>query len=163
MNGCISQDNITVTVGLAPAITESNGSLSTGSYTSYQWYLDGAIINGATNQSYDPTENGDYTVEVSSGNCRELSVNFFYTMSSIGDDLSTSFKVYPNPSNGVVFIESNADNQIQSIRIKNHLGQTIQTLNKPIKKAQIRLMAGVYFIEMSNSNGVEIKKLVVTK
>jgi hypothetical protein len=36
----------------------------TGSYTSYQWYLDGEAIPGATGATYDAAEPGQYKVEV---------------------------------------------------------------------------------------------------
>ncbi|MCW3091614.1 MAG: hypothetical protein JWP81_2683 [Ferruginibacter sp.] len=36
---------------------------------SYQWYKDGAVIGGATNQTYTANASGDYTVEGKSGSC----------------------------------------------------------------------------------------------
>ncbi|MBR1630286.1 MAG: hypothetical protein IJ680_00350 [Paludibacteraceae bacterium] len=40
-------------------------SVTASPVTSYQWYKDGSAIDGATNQTYTPTESGDYYVIVS--------------------------------------------------------------------------------------------------
>lgn len=36
---------------------------------SYQWYKDGTLINGATNQMYETNEAGEYSVTIDLGNC----------------------------------------------------------------------------------------------
>lgn len=41
--------------------TPSGGS---GTYASYQWFLDGSVIGGATTSSYSATESGEYAVTV---------------------------------------------------------------------------------------------------
>lgn len=43
--------------------------LSTIGGNSYQWFKDGVIINDATNQMYQTTESGVYSVQVDLGNC----------------------------------------------------------------------------------------------
>ena len=42
--------------------TGGNVQLNTYGYNSYQWYVDGNIINGATNPSYNASTSGNYTV-----------------------------------------------------------------------------------------------------
>lgn len=52
-----------------PSITFSGGSLNTGTYSSYQWYFNGAEISGATSSSHTPIEGyGEYQVEVTNSN-----------------------------------------------------------------------------------------------
>jgi len=48
-----------------PVITNTNNVLSTGQYSTYQWFNDNGNITGATNQNYTPTVNGNYRVAVS--------------------------------------------------------------------------------------------------
>lgn len=43
--------------------------LATSAGTSYQWYLNGVAISGATNQTYDTELSGTYTVTVDLGGC----------------------------------------------------------------------------------------------
>lgn len=59
------------TVGFCP----SGGMLTAYSHPglTYQWFLNGSAINGATNASYMATAGGNYTVEVANGNCTDLS------------------------------------------------------------------------------------------
>jgi len=43
--------------------------LSTSSGSSYQWYLNGQIISGATEQTFDTEISGNYSVQVNFGGC----------------------------------------------------------------------------------------------
>ncbi len=47
-----------------PVITVDNEFISTAAYLSYQWYKDGTSVSGATNQIYEVTDNGLYSVQV---------------------------------------------------------------------------------------------------
>jgi hypothetical protein len=69
-NGCEST-SVAFVVSTNPAPTVSGAStgctsvsLSTGTFSSYQWIKDGADVGGATNQTYDATASGTYTVRV---------------------------------------------------------------------------------------------------
>ncbi|WP_235855744.1 gliding motility-associated C-terminal domain-containing protein [Flagellimonas aequoris] len=42
---------------------------NSGDYQSFQWYFNGEEISGATSATYNPTEAGDYFVQVSKSNC----------------------------------------------------------------------------------------------
>src|SRR5205085_3135472 len=46
-----------------------NVTLTSSSATGNQWYLNGNPIGGATNQTYDATASGDYTVVVTTSGC----------------------------------------------------------------------------------------------
>jgi CSLREA domain-containing protein len=81
--GChsIFSDAVTVTVNPIPSTpTISAGgpttftaggsvTLTSSSATGNQWYLNGSPIAGATNQTYDATASGDYTVVVTTNGC----------------------------------------------------------------------------------------------
>src|SRR5690606_26976985 len=57
-----------------PVITENDGVLSTGAFSSYQWYREGNAVNGATSSTFTPGQAGSYTVKVTDGNgCENMS------------------------------------------------------------------------------------------
>jgi hypothetical protein len=92
-------------INLQPAtITEViPGTLGTdvsGTGYSYQWYLDGNAIPGATNQYFTPTFSGNYTVKIIyPGGCENISSAFSFISSlSVHSNHENSLKVFPNPA-----------------------------------------------------------------
>jgi hypothetical protein len=67
----------------------------------YQWFLSGTAINGATSQTYTPTANGVYSVIVTNANnCSTSSLDFnFNTLAvySVNSTLNASIEAFPNP------------------------------------------------------------------
>ena len=59
-----------VVLGPSSGCAETGALLNTGTYASYQWYVNGTLITGATNQTYLTTESGFnyYTVSVTDTN-----------------------------------------------------------------------------------------------
>ena len=75
---------------------------------------------------------------------------------STGSGTST---VYPNPSNGDFAIELH---QTSQVNVFNAMGQQVLSLNEVNGMQQLHLSeAGIYFVRISNDNGVEVKKVVV--
>ncbi|HXB42068.1 MAG TPA: S41 family peptidase [Bacteroidia bacterium] len=70
--------------------------------------------------------------------------------------------VYPNPGNGNISISS-AEN-IKELRVYDILGNIISTTYPDKKDVKITIEnEGVYFIHLNSSQGVSIKKVIVTK
>ncbi len=73
----VNSNSVTMVVNTAsvPTITEIvAGTLQSSVAVSYQWYLNGNPIGGATNQTYVYSSVGNYTVEITDANgCIELS------------------------------------------------------------------------------------------
>ncbi len=94
----------------------------------YQW-LDCnngfAIIPGATSQSYSPTSNGSYAVQITAGTCTDTSS--CVQISSLGvNDLQTfSVNMYPNPVLNKLIIENKGAKEKLVFEILNSLGQVI--------------------------------------
>jgi len=67
--------------------------------------------------------------------------------------------IYPNPTSGSFTV---ALDEESNVSIFNMLGQNVMSLNKVSGIQQLHLdEAGIYFVQISNANGVEVKKLVV--
>jgi hypothetical protein len=91
----------------APVISLSGvDTLSTTSYTTYQWLLNGTAISSATGQSYIAGSNGNYQVSVTNASgCSDTSA--IYTLTGLG--LATIsvplITIHPNPSSGDFYFE----------------------------------------------------------
>ena len=73
-------------------------------------------------------------------------------------DLGT-FSIYPNPTHGEFTVELR---QTSEITVFNAMGQQVLSLNEVSGLQHLHLDAtGVYFVRISNGNGVEVKKVVV--
>ena len=139
---------------------------------SYQWYLNGELIQNQTSQSFEATESGDYQVEVVSNNCTaELSDIFTFEVTSLEATLVEvyGFKIHPNPAvddlqisfkrlpEGQLNFTLRASNGavIQHIQSK---GQTNQAWNVDFDLEN--LAKGVYLLEVITEKGSFIKKIV---
>jgi hypothetical protein len=97
--------HVTVFPELIPFITISGNhdTLFSSAAQSYQWFLNGDSIPGASNQYYVPGESGNYTVAVTDGNgCAGTSENLEFTyigIETVGGNF-TSLNLYPNPGKG---------------------------------------------------------------
>ncbi len=88
------------------SISAMGALLTTIAGTSYQWYFDGSIIPGATDQSYLANETGDFSVEVSFANgCVGVSNPFPMSFVSLTDLSEVVLRIYPNPASHVLNIE----------------------------------------------------------
>lgn len=92
-----------------PVIVRSGMTLSTSTvYASYQWYRNGKIISGATGRYYTTSFDGDYKVVVSNSNgCFNSSDVLKLNANGVSEVVVTGeIRLYPNPSEGIVHIES---------------------------------------------------------
>ncbi len=103
-NGCSATSNaitVTVTAGSTPTATAQGATaLCTGgsvvistpsvSGSSYAWHRNGAVISGATSNSYTATLAGNYTVTVTSGTCSGTSNAIGVTISALTTPSTTA-------------------------------------------------------------------------
>lgn len=73
---------------------------------SYQWFLDGDPIFGATDHTFTPQTNGAFAVEVWDANgCSTLSEVYILESLSVTDRDRLTLNIYPIPSSGEVYID----------------------------------------------------------
>jgi hypothetical protein len=93
-----------------PVITNDGNGLLTASPAfdgNVQWYLNGALIDGANELVYQATESGDYTVTFSNdfGCVAESSSTLEdVTVTGVREQEHIALKLYPNPTEGEVFL-----------------------------------------------------------
>jgi hypothetical protein len=141
---------ITITVNTAPvAIIHWNGTqlFSPISFYSYQWYLNGVLIPGATGQYYTPTQTGLYYVMVSNENgCKSLSPNYNLLTLSINSLSIPSLPIYPNPTSGMLQVDNFKEG---TLYVYNAMGQLIIQQTDPIIDLS-KHANGIYHIRAYN-------------
>lgn len=131
-------------------VTSDGVTLTSNNTTAnYQWLdcdLNFAQLTGETNISLTPAP-GNYAVELSENGCSDTSDCFTITMVGITELNPIDAKVYPNPSNGIVFIDVDAISTFQLIDLN---GKTI--LEKELTKGENEL-------DLSEINGIFIYRI----
>ena len=166
-NGCdsllISEINvepiIDVSTSNAGATISSNANGAT-----YQWINceDNSLVIGETGQNFSPSNNGNYAVIVTINNCSDTSdcVN----ISTVGineKSLTNTVKIYPNPVNQKLIIETNLSSG--TIILFTALGQEIivRGINGPRQIFDLGNVAnGIYFIKVESGGKQIIEKII---
>lgn len=121
----------------------------------YQWLNcsnNYSIISGEDNQSFTPTANGDYAVEITDGSCVDTSVCFAVLNVGVNNNFPTGISVYPNPTTGDVSLNLGETYTNVTIGISNILGEVISQRNyTTAKDIQLTVDAapGIYFITIN--------------
>lgn len=160
----------TLTISANPSTTLIPGQTTTLSVAvspnagaSYQWFLDGVLIPGATASTYvvDIDGFGNYTVAVTDVNgCRGTSGAFAITGGS-----SENMFIYPSPNMGQFQIRfGNSLNLSRMVSIFDAKGTRVYTktysITQPFERLDVDLRnhgKGVYTVELSDHRGARIK------
>lgn len=142
-------------------------SVSPGSWPAYQWYLDGALIPGATGPVYVPTQSGFYECRLTtSGGC-----NYFLGLQTevVNTALPasvTAFSLTPNPTSGSLMLQLVLahserftllllDGQQRAVFSQTHQGQRLE------KKIDLRFLpAGTYYLTVQLEHGKFVRQIV---
>lgn len=134
----------------APTISQFGESLVSSAGVTYQWYLNGMEINGATQQSFTPLGSGSYQVGITdAGGCNsELSDPYDFQYTGIGEqDDEKGITVFPVPSNGIIsFSENMNPEKFSALRLYEQSGRLILTC-KPDRTLDLSFLEnGLYFL-----------------
>ena len=167
LDGCASTlETGTVSVTELPDVTTTvadNIITASQNGATYIW-LDcdngNSVVNGENGQSFAPSINGNYAVEVTLDNCSDVSQ--CSTISTIGiEEVDTeSIEIYPNPVSELINIQS-------SVSLINKLSQILDASGKVVIAVTLdnsqainvsSLAPGFYILRIENSNYRFVKK-----
>ena len=142
---------------------------NTGTGYTYQWSKNDNIIAGATSSSYVAKTTGSYTVQIDSA--ASVAGSFpvvVQVCNSITDLTEYSFSVYPNPTNGLLNINSNINLSGFNIQIYDIVGrlvtsQTLAALNNSLNVSNVSNGTYLYRITDKENNIVAQSKFNVVK
>ena len=72
-------------------------------------------------------------------------------------------RIYPNPTNGLLYISFSADQEVSKTTIINQQGQAVINIQGPIKAVDLSSLApGIYNVQLI-VDGISINKTIVKK
>jgi hypothetical protein len=130
----------------------------------YKW-IDCATntpIPGATNQTFAPSFNGSYAVEMSFANCQGTTDCFEYVYVELPP---TTFEIFPNPFTSEAKIVFNVPQTNTKIQLLDVLGKELQSVSFSGTEYTIyreSLSASMYFVQITDPSGkIATKKIVL--
>ena len=133
----------------------------------YQW-LDcdnsNAIILGETGQSFTPTANGNYAVELTENGCVDTtSCVSISTLGIIENDFGNGFVVYPNPTIGNFAVDLGDIYETSYVSIADVNGKLIyskSTSQSQILNLSIEEATGIYIVSIYAGNKKAVIRLI---
>ena len=160
--GCVTNGTFDIQVLEAPTVptitrVASDKIRVDQEYESYQWYRNGTIIEGERAQLYRAMELGLYTVLAGNGNkCYEISEGYEFGIPFQEDEViqQNRVTVYPNPTEGLVFIEFKNGEDTHIVTLTNGLGVELIKVNTDQRVYRLdisNLAAGPYTVNVVSS------------
>jgi hypothetical protein len=146
-----------------PEVESVKGLLKSNFTSGNQWLFDGKVIPGATGQFFKPLEAGEYSLQVSAGECQLTSEA--YPVSNI------TSRVSPIPADDVITVEVAGvlEAGTGEVVLMNSLGQTsakagFNATDVLVQVDVSQLSAGVYLLSInrgsSSDSGEKIKVVI---
>ncbi len=133
---------------------------------SYQWYRNDTLLATTNTPYFVVNQNGDYKVVININGCESFAnINVQGVKNTISWD-NTSIKIYPNPTNGLVYLSSN---QLFTEKIKIELWDLQGKLQKSFEFSEAwnhisldisDLTQGMYLMKIENNPKISWLKIV---
>ena len=154
----------------APAIpvisSVGSSGLSAPLADSYQWYLNGDLLSGETNQTINCTQSGIYLVRITQAPSCSYSYssgyNFTLTGISTNDNDIKGISFYPNPASELIKIggvEKIAENY--TVNLLNLEGRLVFSSVNSQEIITAELSSGSYLISLSTESGKSINQRII--
>jgi hypothetical protein len=163
-NACGVGDSLSLEVTVltlpVPVVQQFGNLLTlTEDFPGYQWYQDGQLIPGAIQKNYSVTSSGYYSVSVTDSNgCSAVSIPTFFEHSSRINSIQIkdSVKVYPNPANDWVYINSAT---VLDATLCSLEGKVLLQTKNATKLSLRDFASGVYLMLLLNKDGETVHRM----
>jgi len=170
-DGCaVNSDTVTVTVFATPvtpsiAYSANDTVMVSNAASGNQWYFNGTLMQGETNDTLRPLNLGNYSVRVIDTNgCEgDMSAMQFYNSIGFEEALANQVRLFPNPTSGAVTLELGAV-KVASVRIYDARGRLLESLSSCPSNCRLELgnfEDGMYQLVVLTEDGITITKPVV--
>ncbi|MGB0429078.1 MAG: LamG-like jellyroll fold domain-containing protein [Bacteroidia bacterium] len=151
-----------------PSIVENNNALTSSAASGNQWFDVNGAISGEKGKNFTPSANGDYYVVVTNDSlCTNQSDVFSFTNSSINNSEINSVKLYPNPTSGIVLINSDLKTEVETVTVLDLSGKTVYVNSNVngVKKLNVsNLQSGTYLVKLiTTKQDLIIQKLIINR
>jgi len=155
-----------------PTITISGAQLISSSSTGNQWIRNGIFVNGATAQTFTPTQNGNYTLRVTSNGCSAVSSAVNVNFVGIDYLVTNNVQIFPNPANDELFIQPGFEKTESSIQCmlfdlggKMALNKTFNNVlpTQTLSISTSNLSAGVYQLVLQTNKDRITRKVAIAR
>lgn len=155
--GCDSIIETTVDVTVIDATTTQNGGMLSANQAgaTYQWVdcdNSNAPLVGEVGQDFMPTVTGNFAVEVTMGNCTEISACESVMITGIDGATKATLGVYPVPAKEMLNVV--CSETVQSVVIYSASGQHVRTVSENTQRLDVSDLAkGMYLLIVQTESG----------
>jgi len=145
-----------------PVISIDDATLTTTGNGAFQWFLDGQVIPGATGSTYEPTQNGTYTVTMTvSAECSYTSAPFTLLNVGLSEMSGTQLRLLDNPVAETLVVQNDgaaAPYELLTIAGQRVAGGTLRSGRNDIGLSG--LASGVYLLHTNTAQGIRTHRIV---
>ncbi len=151
-----------------PTITVAGNTFTSTSATTYQWYLNGVQIPGATSQSYTATVSGTYQVRTTDAAACGYAYSALEDL-SVPTGIATAaetdlLNAFPNPATNMLYLSGNAVNGSFDVQLINMAGQVVLTETNARELDLSSLPAGMYHVMIhTHGEAVISRRLAIVR
>jgi hypothetical protein len=155
-----------------PVVTREGLSLKSSAPSGNQWFQNGRLIPNANEQTFTPSESGNYSVQAQWMGCVSVqSQSYTFAYQADGRELKKELVASPNPSNGIFKIQFETEqredlhldvtdmmgNQIFTAKVERFNGFYESTINLSHRAS------GIYLLRVRFGGHAHIQKLVLQR
>jgi hypothetical protein len=145
-----------------PVVSANGDLLTTTGAGSFQWSLDGEEIAGATESTYEPTQNGTYTVTMSvSPECSYTSAPYSLLNVGLSEVSDTQLRIMDNPVADILAVQN--DGAAMPYELLTIAGQRIASGMLRNGRNDIGMSgqaSGVYLLRTTSNGGISTQRIV---